>query len=228
MFRVLLLVITGLALAACQTTGSTVGSGPIKFSPQMQHYVDQYMNSSDPVAHLAVAVDGKSGIFYFYCPDVGCRDASAIEAIYKCEEYTNGVPCKIYANRKKVLWKFDVSEDSSIQKNKKAKPSELTFFWNGAAKAAYVGKLMSGPNPKSHDHIDFALSEFGSDNGHACEGKIVHPYAKRPTVSLKCKGGIAATAVLQKPVNTSDFQIKGTGISNKGRKFTFYINHDYY
>ena len=106
--RALLALLAIFLIAGCQTTGgSTVGSGPITLSPVIQNYFDKYLANHGSI--FAVAIDGRSGLNYYYCPDVQCREHVGERqlVIDGCEEISQGVPCKIYAVRDKIVWDFD-------------------------------------------------------------------------------------------------------------------------
>ncbi len=91
-------------LSACQTDGS-VGRGPLKLAPEVQAHLDDYMEKSSP-AVFVVSTDGNVGAGY-YCPDVfdGCMPSNhTFRAIKDCQEVSEGVPCKIYAKGRRVVW----------------------------------------------------------------------------------------------------------------------------
>ena len=82
----------------------TVGKWPITLSPIIQRDFDKYMKSERPTVFF-VAIDGGS-YSYSYCADIdGCLTSSATyRAMKNCQKYSNGVPCKIYAKGRKIVW----------------------------------------------------------------------------------------------------------------------------
>jgi len=109
-----ILFILALFLAGCQTTGSsTIGSGPITLSPRIQAAFDKFNKSHGST--FAVAIDGSSSYYYFYCSEVKCYDHVGERqlAIEGCEKSSNGVPCKIYALLDGVVWDFDGGTNSA-------------------------------------------------------------------------------------------------------------------
>lgn len=110
MKRLLFVLALAAVVAGCKTTH---GTGPITLSPQIQAGLDRYMNSSDNVGYFAVAIDGRSSYNYVYCPDQRCLGMDTSRAIRACEKYSNGVPCRIYAYRKEIVWQFDKQADSN-------------------------------------------------------------------------------------------------------------------
>ena len=109
-----LLSMTGFILTGCADLSSfvernfndtTTGTGPITLSPFAQQTFNKYLASTTPL-YFAVSEDGQTP-FYTYCDDPRCARATSKAAIYSCEKSSDGVPCKIYASGRNVIWKFD-------------------------------------------------------------------------------------------------------------------------
>jgi len=133
------LFIVALVLAGCQTTGTTVGSGPITLSSTVQAHFDDYMSSNGSM--FAVATDGASGAFYYYCPDIACRitNGARQKSIERCEKISRGIPCKIYAVKKQIVWNFDAApqSDSGTKSVVTTNPTstdirQMNIRWTGA------------------------------------------------------------------------------------------------
>ena len=103
--RFILLLLAGLVAAGCQTTSDLDGSGPIELSYSNRALFDRYLKERRPLA-FAVAVDGRSGASYQYCPDLACgsETTAPYRAIQSCEQQSNGVACKLFARKWKIVW----------------------------------------------------------------------------------------------------------------------------
>ena len=105
MKRLLTALCVCVPLGACQTD-SNAGSGPLTLTPDIQALFIQYKKETSPVA-FAVSINGRSAN-YRYCPDAwdACHfENSQAKAIERCQEFSGGVPCKIYAIERTVVWK---------------------------------------------------------------------------------------------------------------------------
>ena len=104
--KILILVLCVLVpLSACQSNGGA-GSGPLKLAPEIQALFREYMKNSSPSVFV-VSTDGDTAV-YLYCPDVydGCIPGiNTFHAIEDCEKDSGGVPCKIYAKGRSIVWK---------------------------------------------------------------------------------------------------------------------------
>jgi hypothetical protein len=102
--------IMALSLSACMIKDPSVGTGPIELSSRVQRGFDNYQTERSP-GHFAVAVDG-STYAYNYCSAGRCRSGSKPSAIHRCEERSDGVPCKIYGAKGAVVWDEESESDS--------------------------------------------------------------------------------------------------------------------
>ena len=101
-------------LAGCQTTSDQYGSGPLTLRASVKSGFQQYLKHLKP-AHFAVSTDGRY-YSYFYC-ETGCAagSTSAIDAIKRCENRSNGVPCKLFARQRTIVWQgFDADKDLAM------------------------------------------------------------------------------------------------------------------
>jgi len=107
-------------VGACQSVGSDVGKGPLNLSLRVQAHLAAYMARDDP-HYFAVSEDGwNSG--YVYCSRFRCDDStSRSQALQYCEVNSRGVPCKIYARGKYVLWE-NASAAPVVSAGKQATP----------------------------------------------------------------------------------------------------------
>lgn len=153
-------------LFACQTTGgSTIGSGPITLSPRIQQYFDNY--KADNGMLFSVAVDGKSGLYYFYCPDIACREMPGARqtTIDRCEKNSNGVPCKIYALRDEIVWDFGGLDRARFGSGKTDVRS-IDVLWLGREETNTTIDVGSDPAPLTlSGNVDCEMSfDFSSSS----------------------------------------------------------------
>ena len=84
--------------------------------PGLQPQFEAYMNKVNRGA-FAVSVDG-SAAGWSFCPQyAGCGQRNEFErvALEGCRSISNGVPCKIYAWRGKVVWKGEAPAPSRLE-----------------------------------------------------------------------------------------------------------------
>lgn len=98
------------ALSACVLDDPVVGSGPIELSRGVQRGYDQYLAERSP-GHFAVSKDGRA-YAYNYCSEGRCRQSTKTRSIYRCEQRSEGVPCKIYGAHGKVVWRTEEDVES--------------------------------------------------------------------------------------------------------------------
>ncbi len=91
-------VLTGCASAP-------VGQGPIKFSPKVQAYYDQYRRSTTPGAFV---ISEQGGAFYTYCASMDCRAGAVSQAIRLCRRHDAG-ECYVYDIGGRVVWQENVT-----------------------------------------------------------------------------------------------------------------------
>lgn len=97
------IVATCLALGGCADFADpTIGKGPVKLSDGATKAFTDYQARQVP-RFFAVSTDGKA-FFYSFCDAGRCIRQAKTQVIDKCETFSNGVPCKIYASRGKVVW----------------------------------------------------------------------------------------------------------------------------
>lgn len=97
----LALVALGVAIAGC--TNSSIGSGPVKLSPQAQAHYDKYRSTVGPGAFV---LSEGGGAFFSYCPETGCAPGSVSLAMQLCRRSNSG-ECYIYDIEGRVVWRFD-------------------------------------------------------------------------------------------------------------------------
>lgn len=102
--------IAALMLTACLPKDPSIGTGPIELSRRVQQGFTAYQKERSP-GHFAISIDGKEAA-YNYCPDGRCYAGSKPAAIHRCEERSDGIPCKIYGAKGVVVWD-DETEGSS-------------------------------------------------------------------------------------------------------------------
>lgn len=96
-------------MAACVTLmgcagiyDPVVGRGPITLSADAEKAFAEYRTTTTP-RYFALSTDG-SAYYYSFC-DIGrCRRDMKTSVIDKCQSFSHGVPCLIYASRGQVIW----------------------------------------------------------------------------------------------------------------------------
>lgn len=92
-----------LALSGCADFADpAVGKGPITLSADAEKALADYKARRIP-RYFAVSTDGRS-FFYSFCDAGRCLRQAKTQVIDKCETFSNGVPCKIYASQGNVVW----------------------------------------------------------------------------------------------------------------------------
>ena len=111
------------------TSFARTGKGPLKLSKNTMETVLMYMygagnkkysdsaNRKNNPTIMAVSESGYS-YMYSYCPIVyhdGCTPPNTGRIIKKCEKYSEGSPCYIFARKRTIVWK-NGSEKVRIKK----------------------------------------------------------------------------------------------------------------
>lgn len=91
-------------LAGCQGN-AMYGEGPITLSPHTSALYKSYLQEQYPLV-FTVSTDGNESTYY-WCSAFGC-DLPKAKSIRVCEQRSNGVPCKVYAVRRQIVWKGTV------------------------------------------------------------------------------------------------------------------------
>jgi hypothetical protein len=111
-------------LFGCQTSGSDVGEGYLNLGPKAQEGFDKYMSLSSPM-YFAVSPSGNS-YGYWYCKSNRCDDNGPSQALQYCQINSGGVPCKVYAKGKYVVWKNASNSRATSTPTPKYKAPEET------------------------------------------------------------------------------------------------------
>jgi len=94
-----------LTAAGCSNIDPSVGTGPITLGPASEKAFTDYQAKPFP-RYFALSEDG-SAFFYSYCSGNQCLRSAKTQVIHQCETYSDGIPCKIYASKGKVVWAVD-------------------------------------------------------------------------------------------------------------------------
>ena len=101
------LVVSG-CVASGGGSGNLVGSGPINLSKNVKSNLYWYQNELGFPMYFAVSIDGKHEGHGYCNSGFSCGVYSDPgHAINNCEAKSKGVPCKIYAEGKNIVWKTD-------------------------------------------------------------------------------------------------------------------------
>ena len=193
-YRRLLITAAVLILAGCQGNSSYIGEGPLVLAPRIEHFFNEiYMKEHADSGIAAVSTDGNY-LAYNYCPDTACRSSAFTSAVFYCESRYKKAPCKIYAIRDKIVWRFPEDQKKTdpapiIEILKQAKSRTLGTDWAG---------VLDG-QPVTIEFTDGLVGELTltSEKTGACTGN--YDLAEKTTGkrfpgkwSLKCdKGQIA-------------------------------------
>lgn len=92
-----------LALTGCaDIRDPAVGTGPITLSAEAEKALAEYRARRTP-RYFAVSTDGQA-YYYSFCDSGRCLRQVKTEVVEKCESFSGGVPCKIYASRGDIVW----------------------------------------------------------------------------------------------------------------------------
>ncbi len=149
MKSLILAVCVLVSLSACQND-STVGSGPLTLSPDVQEYFDKYMKYTSPVV-FAVSTDGNAAE-YLYCPEAydGCIPGiNTFHVLESCEKLSGGVPCKIYAREHRIVWEGAIHGTASEpEKNVSEQSLQQARNFNGRNDEEICKRALSGDREK--------------------------------------------------------------------------------
>ena len=139
----LLTVALGLtSLTSCESARAPqYGTGPLTLSPLIQASFDKYLTEFTP-AFFFVSLDGLHS-YYVYCRETNCTDSISIYGIRNCESHSGGVPCKIYAVGRKIVWQFDATTENTDA------PSAQTDASKSGNKAQSAPNQAAKPAPTS-------------------------------------------------------------------------------
>lgn len=115
MHRALAVSAVLLALGGC-VANKDWGSGPLTMSPRTKANFDKYLDLMGPL-YFAVSVDGQHSGWNYCQGGINCGVGSPYNAIAYCESASKGVPCKIYAQGRTVVWggHVDVADRPTTQ-----------------------------------------------------------------------------------------------------------------
>jgi hypothetical protein len=120
-FGPIAVVVLGL-VTGCQSTGSDYGEGKITLSPSVEQSLAQYMSLIQP-SYFAVSTNGKSSGWTFCPSHKRCDKSTPYNAIQYCETGSYGVPCKVYASGKVIVWNNPDGPEKAVLRNRPAKRS---------------------------------------------------------------------------------------------------------
>ena len=150
-------------LSGCQSTGSGIGSGPIKLSPAIHAFYQKYLARPDTF-HFAVSPDGlTAGASYWpsgATPN-DCEIDTGGVALRACNSHGRG-PCKLFADGKNIVWQGPVYDATWV-----------------LMKAAPTGKAIAAEKGSSQANIDAETQTCKKK----CEDR---PYGKAATCKSTC------------------------------------------
>lgn len=100
--------LAAVVLAACQTDSDHYGKGPLELSNRAQDLFEDYKAAGIAAGAFAISEDGgRTSIAYTYCEESECDGNALVEAIELCQDNSRGMKCRIYAEGRHVVWRFD-------------------------------------------------------------------------------------------------------------------------
>lgn len=89
--------------------GSYIGKGPIELSDTTEQYFEEYLELPYP-GFFAITEDGYAA-YASRCDSSNCYTEPMASVVDSCRRHFER-PCKIYADKKTVVWKFDEEPDA--------------------------------------------------------------------------------------------------------------------
>lgn len=90
-------------LLGCAAPGGVKGTGPLHLTPYVAEGFARYLGEQGP-HNFAVSEDGEA-YFYVYCGYTACsRSLGTSYTIGRCQQRSGGVPCRIFAMDREVVW----------------------------------------------------------------------------------------------------------------------------
>lgn len=180
-------VILMLALSGC-VANESFGRGPITLSPSVSVHFEAYKKLDQPLL-FAVSTDGKTG-YGVYCKGYRCENAIAY-ALAECEGRSAGVPCKIFAQGRSVVWDGAVqftlggtpSAGAQAGHQKQLLKRVLAFEWAGF-QALGAGIVEIADNGKAG-----TLSLELPDKSGVCTGTFAYSSPTEGVWSASCPDG---------------------------------------
>lgn len=233
-FRYALILIFGVTLAGCQSTRSAhYGSGPLTLTPGVKAaYEQQYLQAMTPGMFL-VTTDGR-GAYWIYCPASTCADSISMYAIQNCEARYK-TTCKIYADGRGVVWKFDQPAAPAATKvdpapaEERPQAASVTSHRSAQMISRRVELIWEGRPQSIIGAVQF---QRGQDTGTmsvdlpdgmgVCNGTYaVVRTANKGSWSLVCPNGVSATGSLV--IFPPNKGANGHGVDSNGRKVAFVV-----
>ena len=112
-FRMAVMMLAvGMVLTSCsRIIDPLIGEGEVTLSPDAARALVDYQARDKP-RYFALSQDGQA-YYYSFCDDSRCLKQPKSQVVRKCETYSSGVPCKIYASHGKVVWSKESQDDSA-------------------------------------------------------------------------------------------------------------------
>jgi len=100
------ILLAGIALGGCGgIVDPSVGRGEVTLGPEAERAFVDYQALDKP-RYFALAENGEA-YYYSFCDESRCLKQVKAQVINKCETYSNGIPCHIYASHGNIVWMKD-------------------------------------------------------------------------------------------------------------------------
>jgi len=134
---------------------------------------------------FTISTDGKYA-HYFNCPNFRCANLEASHAIRSCQKKSNGVPCRVFALKRKVVWQGEIGNNNidsvKIEMELLRKWSNLKYEKLNGAFIYMPGYSHDKPIPRSNTSVPTYLEELNKAGWHTYKLFIVHEH--RSTLTL--------------------------------------------
>lgn len=208
-------------------TDPDYGQGPLSLSYRVKANFDEYLRLSNPFT-FAVSIDGNySG--WTYCPQgvagTGCQ-ATPHAAVSYCESASRGIPCKVYAVGRNVVWQggpvtlhpdIAVSPPQTAPQNSGAISQytrPIAVQWEG------YSDLISGTVTLNENSSGGKMAMVLPRNEGDCQGSYTFDNKGGGSWAASCTNGLAASGTFEGFGKNKGSVGKGTDSKGRAVKFT--------
>lgn len=196
-----------------------IGSGHLELSSTSEQRFKTYLKFANP-EYFAVSQDGMfSG--YSFCRRLNCVSPGLKElAVTGCVRESGGLPCYIYAEKRKVVWKLP---SGAVPRNIAAKEIQtqgwkkrpIAIQWDG------FSELLAGDVYYRRNSKTGKFNIVLPDNRGQCAGTYSWAESNSGVWSMACTEGMSAAGTIAD--NGAGRGAAGTGADDKGRAVRFTV-----
>jgi len=216
MQRLFIILLTGLALAACQQTSDLYGKGPLILNQSaVKHTVDARAKDKVYLESVFLAVDKQSRrVGYTYCPGEpqSCIDGEGVpggQAVALCNR-DGSYDCALYAINETVVWDGPVYLQG--RRARQAMPYNGKWPFKVTQPSSGSGELIA-----SEGRMKVRSSALSGD----CQMSLSPTTMARGDASISCKGGLSYSGTFRRNSNRT---LTGSVKSPSGPEIRFEID----